>query len=94
MHEYRLSLEEVFLKLTKNEKIVIEVGDDGIGIRDDIARTLFETFVRGDKSRMNDKGSGLGLTITKKIIELHNGNIRVDTTPQKGKTNFIIELPI
>lgn len=86
---------KVFLTLTKNEeKIVIEVGDDGIGISEDIARTLFDPFVRGDKSRMNDEGSGLGLAITKKIIELHNGNIRVDPTPKQGKTNFIIELPL
>ncbi|MEH7226782.1 HAMP domain-containing sensor histidine kinase [Bacillus sp. JJ1566] len=86
---------EIYLKLTKaEEKIVIEVGDNGTGIREDIAKTLFDPFVRGDKSRMNDGGSGLGLAITKKIIELHNGPIRVDTTPKRGKTNFIIELPI
>ncbi|WP_099364772.1 sensor histidine kinase [Fredinandcohnia onubensis] len=94
-NKYNSENTKVFLTLTKNEeKIVIEVGDDGIGIREDIARTLFDPFVRGDKSRMNDEGSGLGLAITKKIIELHNGNIRVDTTPQKGKTNFIIELAL
>nr|WP_309101772.1 HAMP domain-containing sensor histidine kinase [Fredinandcohnia onubensis] len=94
-NKYNPEETKVFLKLTKyEEKIVIEVGDDGIGIREDIARTLFEPFVRGDKSRMYDEGSGLGLAITKKIIELHKGNIRVDTTPQQGKTNFIIELPI
>jgi signal transduction histidine kinase len=94
-NKYNPEETKVFLTLTKNEKnIVIEVGDDGIGIREDIARTLFEPFVRGDKSRMNDEGSGLGLAITKKIIELHNGNIRVDTTPIQGKINFIIELPL
>ncbi|MGN7299054.1 sensor histidine kinase [Ferdinandcohnia sp. SAFN-114] len=95
INKYNPEETKVFLKLTKNEeKIIIEIGDDGIGIREDIARTVFDPFVRGDKSRMNDEGSGLGLAITKKIIELHNGNIRVDTTPKQGKTNFIIELPL
>lgn len=94
-NKYNTEGTKVFLKLTKSEeKIVIEVGDDGIGIREDIARTLFDPFVRGDKSRMNDEGSGLGLAITKKIIELHNGSILVDTKPKQGKTNFIIEFPI
>ncbi|MEK5444154.1 sensor histidine kinase [Fredinandcohnia sp. FSL W7-1320] len=95
INKYNPEETKVFLKLTKNEeKIIIEIGDDGIGIREDIARTVFDPFVRGDKSRMNDEGSGLGLAITKKIIELHNGNIRVDTTPKQGKTNFITELPL
>ena len=86
---------EIFLKLLQNEdNIFIEIGDNGVGIREEIAQTLFDPFVRGDKSRMNDGGSGLGLAITKKIVELHNGTIYVDTTPKQGKTNFIIELPI
>ncbi len=86
---------EIYLRLHQSEsKIVIQVGDNGVGISEDIARTLFEPFVRGDKSRMNDGGSGLGLAITKKIVELHGGYIHVDTAPNRGKTNFIIELPI
>ncbi|WP_010677452.1 sensor histidine kinase [Bacillus timonensis] len=86
---------EIYLRLIKLEdKLIIEVGDNGVGIREDIARTLFDPFVRGDKSRMNDGGSGLGLAITKKIVELHNGTISVDTAPTRGKTNFIIELPL
>ncbi|MCC3359328.1 sensor histidine kinase [Bacillus sp. REN16] len=86
---------EIYLTLIQTEdNIFIEVGDNGVGIREEIAQTLFDPFVRGDKSRMNDGGSGLGLAITKKIVELHNGTIYVDTTPKQGKTNFIIELPI
>ncbi|MEH7238572.1 sensor histidine kinase [Bacillus sp. JJ1562] len=94
-NKYNPNGTEIYLKLTKlKDKIVIEVGDNGVGIREEIAQTLFDPFVRGDKSRVNDGGSGLGLAITKKIVELHNGTIHVDTAPKRGKTNFIIELPI
>ncbi|MEH7385542.1 HAMP domain-containing sensor histidine kinase [Bacillus sp. JJ1521] len=94
-NKYNPENTEIYLRLRQSEeKIYIEVGDDGVGISEDIARTLFDPFVRGDKSRMNDGGSGLGLAITKKIVELHNGTIHVDTTPNRGKTNFIIELTI
>lgn len=85
----------VYISLKETgDSIVFEVGDNGIGINEELAHTLFDPFIRGDKNRKNDGGSGLGLAITKKIIEKHNGKVRLDTNPQKGKTNFIIELPI
>ncbi|UGB28920.1 sensor histidine kinase [Metabacillus sp. B2-18] len=85
----------VFISLTKRANcITLEIGDDGTGIKDDLTNTLFDPFVRGDKSRKNDGGSGLGLAITKKIIEKHEGKIILDTKPVRGKTNFIIELPV
>ncbi|MEH7379212.1 HAMP domain-containing sensor histidine kinase [Bacillus sp. JJ1533] len=94
-NKYNPENTEIYLRLTRTDNnIFIEVGDNGVGIREDIAHTLFDPFVRGDKSRMNDGGSGLGLAITKKIVELHEGTIRVDTSPARGKTNFIIELPL
>ncbi|KAA0547193.1 HAMP domain-containing histidine kinase [Bacillus sp. BGMRC 2118] len=73
--------------------IVLEIGDNGIGMNEELAHTVFDPFIRGDKNRKNDGGSGLGLSITKKITEKHKGKIRVDARPKKGKTNFIIELP-
>lgn len=85
----------VFITLTKKANCIsLEIGDDGIGIKDDLTNTLFDPFVRGDKSRKKDGGSGLGLAITKKIIEKHEGKIILDTKPVRGKTNFIIELPV
>ncbi|KGR77124.1 histidine kinase [Ureibacillus manganicus DSM 26584] len=85
----------VFISLKESKDLlVIEIGDDGTGIREDLAETLFEPFVRGDKSRMNDGGTGLGLAITRKIVQKHNGRVYVDTNPTRGSTNFIIELPI
>jgi signal transduction histidine kinase len=85
----------VFISMKEfNEHITIEIGDDGTGISENITQTLFEPFVRGDKNRVNDSGSGLGLAITKKIIEKHGGKVYLDSRPSRGKTNFIMELPI
>jgi len=93
--KYNPAKTPVFITLKKSDDIItIEIGDDGVGISEDIARTLFDPFVRGDKSRKNDDGSGLGLAITKKVVEKHKGRVYVDTNPERGKTNFIIKLPI
>lgn len=92
--KYNPAKTEVYVSLHKNEKaLILEIGDNGIGIDKDIASTLFDPFVRGDKSRMNDGGSGLGLAITRKIIEMHGGSIVIDPIPNRGKTNFIMTLP-
>ncbi|MFT4416690.1 sensor histidine kinase [Fredinandcohnia humi] len=93
--KYNPERTDVYIRLSKGtNKISMEIGDNGVGISPELAQTLFDPFVRGDKSRMNDGGSGLGLAITKKIIEMHEGTIRLDTSPARGKTNFIIELPV
>jgi signal transduction histidine kinase len=76
-----------------NTSIKLEIGDNGVGISEEIVNTLFDPFVRGDKNRLNDGGTGLGLAITKKIVEKHGGQLKLETKPARGKTNFIIELP-
>ncbi|MEH7254195.1 HAMP domain-containing sensor histidine kinase [Neobacillus niacini] len=92
--KYNPEQTEVFITLQESkDSITIEIGDNGIGINEDIAQTLFDPFVRGDKNRMNDGGSGLGLAITKKIVEKHDGIVFLETKPERGKTNFIIKLP-
>lgn len=92
--KYNSEQAAVFITLKeKRDSITIEMGDDGAEISEDIAQTLFDPFVRGDKNRMNDGGSGLGLSITKKIVEKHGGSIKLDTKPTQGKKSFIIELP-
>ncbi|MBK0076547.1 MULTISPECIES: sensor histidine kinase [Bacillus] len=53
---------------------------------------LFERFFRGDKARKNDQGNGLGLAISKRIVELHHGNIHAEY--KEGWISFIIEHPI
>ncbi|MEB9936647.1 HAMP domain-containing sensor histidine kinase, partial [Bacillus cereus] len=52
---------------------------------------LFERFFRGDKARKNDQGNGLGLAISKRIVELHDGNIHAEY--KDGWMSFIVEHP-
>lgn len=53
---------------------------------------LFERFFRGDKARKDDQGNGLGLAISKRIVELHHGNIHAEF--KDGWMSFIVEHPI
>ncbi len=74
------------------ESIII-FSDTGIGITHDDIANLFTEFVRirNEKTR-NISGSGLGLSIVRKVIELYHGTINVDSTPDVG-TVFTIRLP-
>ncbi|MDP4143600.1 MAG: HAMP domain-containing sensor histidine kinase, partial [Bacillota bacterium] len=75
------------------EKIMIEVKDNGSGIPEKDLPHIFERFYRSDLSRnTNTGGSGIGLTITKALVEAHNGKIKVKSTLGKG-TAFIVEFP-
>lgn len=81
----------VTLKLTEDDtKVYISIKDDGIGISDEIKEKVFDAFFRGDQSRKSNGGTGLGLTITKRIIEMHNGSIQLDSG--NGYTHFQIAL--
>jgi signal transduction histidine kinase len=77
----------------KEERIIFEISDTGIGIAKEDQEHIFERFFKGDKSRTPSvKGSGLGLSIVKRIIELHLGTIMVDSELDIG-TKFFITLP-
>jgi len=87
--------EKVHIKVkTRGSNIYIEIQDHGIGIPGKEENKIFERFYRIDKSRSRKTGgAGLGLAITKKIINLHNGTIRLKTGKKSG-TTFIISLPL
>ncbi|GLC29142.1 sensor histidine kinase [Clostridium omnivorum] len=83
---------KVLIKMYKNnENIIIEVEDNGIGIKEEDLPFIFERLYRGDKSRHEIEGSGIGLTIVKNIIQLHSGSIDVESKEGKG-TKFKITL--
>jgi two-component system OmpR family sensor kinase/two-component system sensor histidine kinase BaeS len=78
----------------EKRSVRIQVKDTGTGIASEDIPFIFDRFWRGDKSRSDRVHSGLGLAITKQLIQAHDGEISVqsDGLPGKG-TTFIIELP-
>ena len=84
---------EVTVCLAKRNRIILEVADDGIGISDAEKKHIWDRFYKVDKSRTTteDNSSGLGLSITKKIVELHDGKIAVLDNNPKG-TRFVVNL--
>jgi two-component system phosphate regulon sensor histidine kinase PhoR len=70
-----------------NDKVLIKVNDNGVGITEENLPRIFERFYRADKSRSrNQGGSGLGLSIVKHIIDAHNENIFVESEIGVGST--------
>ncbi len=86
--------DEIDITLDKFEhKIRIVVEDFGIGIEQEHIEHIFERFYRVDKMRSRKLGgTGLGLAIVKNIVELHNGEVSVESSINKG-TKFTITLP-
>lgn len=71
----------VCIDLSSNKnKVIAKVRDNGIGIKKGDLPYIFERLYRGDKSRNGTEGSGIGLTIVKKILDLHSADIDVEST--------------
>jgi signal transduction histidine kinase len=78
----------------ENGLVVAEFCDTGIGIGEEDMPYIFDRFYRADPARSLERGgTGLGLAIVKRIVELHRGNIDVESTPGEGSV-FRITLPI
>jgi PAS domain S-box-containing protein len=76
-----------------NEMVEFRVKDTGIGILPEDTNLIFERFFRADPARSTETGgTGLGLSIVKRVAELHNGTITVDSVVDEGST-FTLRLP-
>lgn len=86
---------KIFVSLYKeNNNLKIQFKDNGIGIPKENIKYIFERFYRVDESRSkNTGGIGVGLTIVKSIIDLHQGKIEVRSEVNEG-SEFIVTLPI
>jgi signal transduction histidine kinase len=74
------------------DRIELQVRDTGQGILHEELGSIFDRYYRVDRSEAGDIGNvGLGLAITRRIVELHGGHIRVESTPGRG-TTFTVEL--
>ena len=86
-------------ELPRNEhyaKYQFTVQDDGIGMSEDYQKTLFDPFTREEKSGTNKvQGTGLGMAITKNIVDLMGGSISVESATGKGtRFEVVLEFPI
>ena len=86
---------EIKLSATVKEQWVeVRVTDSGIGIKAEQFDTIFTSFEQGEGSEEREhSGTGLGLTVTKQLVELHGGTIKVSSTPGQGAT-FSFTLPL
>lgn len=76
----------------RDGRVVIAVRDMGPGIPPDELPFIFGDFYRGAAGRAEEGGAGLGLAITRRIVEAHDGSITVESAPGAGST-FVISLP-
>ena len=79
---------------SQGDKIIIKVKDEGVGIKKEDADKLFKKFSRIENHLTSKtQGNGLGLYITKQLVEKMNGNISFESEENKG-TTFIVEFPV
>jgi two-component system, sensor histidine kinase and response regulator len=85
----------VMVEVRQREDSVVQtsVADTGCGIPPEEQQIIFERFYRGQSSEMKNRGAGLGLAITRSLVELHGGSIWVESTPGKG-SRFCFVLPV
>jgi two-component system phosphate regulon sensor histidine kinase PhoR len=78
----------------EGDRLLFSISDNGLGIKKDNVKKIFDKFYRVHTGNVHDvKGFGLGLAYVKKIINLHDGDIRCDSELGRG-TKFTVSLPL
>lgn len=78
---------------TVNDEFILTVTDNGMGLPISIQGQIFDLFVQHNRDQLEQQGAGVGLTITKGLVELHNGHIEVQSVEDLG-SKFTVSLPI
>jgi signal transduction histidine kinase len=81
-----------FVKISSekfSDRLVIKIEDSGIGIPENKIDKIFNKFYRIDSSRHDNRSFGIGLTIAKRIFDIHNSKIEIESVEKKG-TKFVI----
>jgi signal transduction histidine kinase/ActR/RegA family two-component response regulator len=74
---------------------VVTVSDNGIGIRADMLDHVFDLFAQGPEARDRSKGGlGIGLTLVKRLVEMHGGNVRASSAGEGRGSEFVLGLPL
>jgi PAS domain S-box-containing protein len=85
----------VSISLTRTERTaIVEIKDTGIGIPSDFIDRVFEPFAQGESGSYTDRGLGLGLAISKRLVELHGGSISVKSDGPGLGSAFKVQLPL
>jgi signal transduction histidine kinase len=81
--------------LRQNDNVLISVSDTGIGVDKELQERIFEPFYQA-QSGLKDKtpGTGLGLSLSKRFVEMHGGRIWVESRGQGEGSTFFIALPL
>jgi PAS domain S-box-containing protein len=80
--------------VVQDRRLQVMVGDTGIGVHPDEHRSIFEKFYQvGSTTKGTREGTGLGLPITRKLVELHGGEVRLESQPGQG-SRFSFTLPL
>lgn len=77
----------------ENRLLTFSVKDNGEGIAEEAVESLFKRFYQGNYRRFNTPGIGIGLSLTKDLVALHDGTIQVESIKGEG-ADFIVQLPI
>jgi len=83
---------QVTLNRNQNNALII-IEDNGLGIAKEQRENILKPFVRGDSKNKTIKGHGIGLAIVKRIVDWHQGTIKIDDSTELSGAKFIITLP-
>lgn len=89
----KIEIETICQKEKETPSILLTIKDTGIGIPEDELSAIFDPFYQVNESDMSTPGTGIGLYLTKAIVEMHKGHIHAESILGQGST-FFVELPL